>query len=56
MTAQDYYKVFEEKPELAIFLMQLKALEESLKERTHLILDTQTPPLNLLGGAAQPQP
>jgi len=55
LTAQEYYAVFEEKPELAIFLMQLKALEESLKERSHLILDTQTPPLNLLGGAAQPQ-
>jgi membrane protease subunit HflC len=56
LTAQQYYEVFEQKPELAIFLMQLKALEESLKERTHLILDAQTPPLNLLGGAAQPQP
>jgi modulator of FtsH protease HflC len=56
LKAQEYYSVFEQKPELAIFLMQLKALEESLKERAHLILDAQTPPLNLLGGAAQPQP
>jgi modulator of FtsH protease HflC len=55
LTAQEYYSVFEQKPELAIFLMQLKALEESLKERSHLILDAQTPPLNLLGGATQPQ-
>jgi membrane protease subunit HflC len=49
--AQEYYSVFETSPDLAIFLFQLKALEESLKERTHLILDQQTPPLNLLGGA-----
>ncbi len=54
LKAQEYYAVFEKRPELAIFLMQLKALEESLKERTHLILDTQTPPLNLLGGASPP--
>jgi membrane protease subunit HflC len=50
--AQVYYSVFEQSPELAVFLFQLKALEESLKERTHLVLDPQTPPLNLLRGAA----
>jgi membrane protease subunit HflC len=51
-TAQEYYRVFEQNPELAVFLFQLKALEESLKERTHLILDQQTPPFNLLNEAA----
>jgi modulator of FtsH protease HflC len=56
LKAQEYYAVFEQKPELAIFLLQLKALEEALKERSHLILDAQTSPLNLLSGAAQPQP
>jgi membrane protease subunit HflC len=56
LKAQEFYAVFEQKPELAIFLLQLKAIEEALKERTHLILDSQTPPLNLLSGAAQPQP
>ncbi len=56
LKAQQYYAVFEQRPELAIFLLQLKALEEALKERSHLILDAQTSPLNLLGGAAQPQP
>jgi modulator of FtsH protease HflC len=48
--AQEYYRVFEKNPELAIFLVQLKAMEQSLKERTHLILDQQTPPFNLLSG------
>jgi len=49
--AARYYEVFESNPDLAVFLFQLKAMEESLKNRTHLILDQQTPPLNLLGGA-----
>ncbi len=46
--AQEYYGVFEKNPDLAIFLFQLRALEESLKEKSHLILDQQTPPFNLL--------
>jgi membrane protease subunit HflC len=40
---------FEENPELAIFLLQLKALENSLKERTTLVLDQQTRPFSMLG-------
>jgi modulator of FtsH protease HflC len=54
--AQAYYSVFESNPKFAIFLFQLKALEDSLRERTHLILDQQTAPLNLLnsGGAGVP--
>jgi modulator of FtsH protease HflC len=54
--AQAYYSVFEQSPDLAIFLFQLRALEDSLKERSHLILDQQTAPLNLLNstGAASP--
>jgi membrane protease subunit HflC len=42
--------VFEQKPELAIFLLQLNALRESLKDRTTLILDQKTTPFNLLSG------
>jgi modulator of FtsH protease HflC len=42
------YAVFEKNPELAVFLLQLKALESSLKERTTLILDQQTTPFNML--------
>jgi modulator of FtsH protease HflC len=50
--AQTYYTVFEKNPELAIFLVQLKAMEQALKDHTHLILDQQTPPFNLLNSAA----
>jgi modulator of FtsH protease HflC len=53
--AQEYYAVFERNPELAIFLFQLKALEQSLKDKSHLILDQQTPPFNLLAPAASPR-
>jgi membrane protease subunit HflC len=49
--AQQYYSVFEQNPGLAVFLFQLKALEASLRERSHLILDQQTPPFNLLQSA-----
>jgi membrane protease subunit HflC len=52
LKAQDAYRVFERNPELAVFLFQLKALEQSLKERTHLVLDQQTAPFNLLSGSA----
>ncbi len=52
--AQEYYKVFEKNPELAVFLFQLKSLEQSLKERSHLILDQQTPPFNLLRDPVAP--
>lgn len=40
--------VFEKNPELAIFLLKVKALEDSLKEGSTLILDQRTPPFDLL--------
>ncbi|MBM3883646.1 MAG: protease modulator HflC [Verrucomicrobia bacterium] len=43
-------KTFEQDPELAVFLLKLNALEQSLKERATLILDTKTPPFDLLKG------
>jgi len=46
--AAEYYAAFEKDNKLAVFLFQLKTLEQSLKERTHLFLDQQTPPFNLL--------
>jgi len=52
--AAEYYAEFEKNPELAVFLIGLKNLEQSLKERTSLILDQQTPPFNLLNGANMP--
>lgn len=54
--AAGHYAQFEKNPELAVFLFQLKALEASLKEKTSLILDQQTPPLNMLNGAATVAP
>ena len=48
------YSEFQKNPELAKFLFDLRALEQSLKERTTLILDQRTPPFNLLGGSAAP--
>jgi membrane protease subunit HflC len=50
LKAAEYYTVFGKNRELAIFLFQLKALMDSLKEKTSLILDQQTPPFNLLNG------
>jgi membrane protease subunit HflC len=47
------YAVFEQSPDLANFLLQLNGLELFLKEKTTLILDQATPPLNLLRGNAQ---
>lgn len=46
------YVAFEQHPELAIFLFQLRTLEQALKERTTLILDQQTPPFNMLNTSA----
>jgi len=44
------FAVFREEPELAGFLIQLNALGNSLKERSTLVFDPQTPPFNLLRG------
>jgi membrane protease subunit HflC len=44
------FEVFKQAPELANFVLQLQALEAFLKDKTVLVLDTQTSPLNLLKG------
>lgn len=44
------FAVFEKNPDLAIFILKLRTLEQSLKERTTLILDQQTPPFDMLSG------
>jgi len=54
--AAEYYTAFEKDRDLAVFLFQLKTLEQSLKEHTHLILDQQTPPFNLLSGQGPSTP
>ncbi len=48
-------KTFEQNTELAVFLLKLDALEQSLKERATLILDPRTPPFDLLQGALSPR-
>jgi len=45
--AAEVLPVFEQNPELANFLLRLKTIESSLKERTTLVLDQQVPPLDL---------
>jgi len=42
------FEVFKQEPDLAIFLLNLKALEQFLQNRTTLILDENTAPLDLL--------
>ena len=41
-------EVLQQNPELATFSMQISALEQLLKDRSTLILDQSTSPLNLL--------
>lgn len=50
--AAEVLPVFEQNPELANFLLRLKTLEGSLKERTTLILDQHIPPLDLFRSLA----
>jgi membrane protease subunit HflC len=45
------FETFKQDPELANFILRLGALESFLKEKTTLVLDTQTEPLTLLRGA-----
>ena len=42
------FAIFEKNPALATFLLDLDALERSLKQKSTLILDQQTPPFNML--------
>jgi membrane protease subunit HflC len=42
------YAILEQRPDLAVFLMQIEALKIALKDRATLILDEKIPPLNLL--------
>ncbi len=42
------YAVFEQEPELAIFLIKLKTLEQLLQNRATLILDDTTSPIELM--------
>ena len=48
--ALQQFKVMEQDPELAAFLMELQALEKSVKKQTTLILDDSMGPFGLLRG------
>ncbi len=48
--ALESLRTFERNPELANFILGLRALEQSLKDRSTLILDQHTPPFNLFQG------
>lgn len=53
--AQKALSVLQQNPELANFNLKLEALESMLKEKTTLILDQGTPPLDLLQAANAPK-
>lgn len=50
--AAESFSVFQQDPELALFIMKLNSLEQILKERATLILDPRTPPFDLLIGSS----
>lgn len=47
-TAATHYSAFRSNPELAVFLRKLDSLQKTLSDKTTLILDTNTPPYDLL--------
>lgn len=47
-TAAESYAVFSQEPELAAFLRKLEALRQVVTDKTTLVLDTATPPYDLL--------
>ena len=51
--AAAYYSVFKEEPALAIFLKKLDALKKIIKNKTTLIIDTNTAPFDLLQPGAE---
>ena len=50
--AAQYYREFSKNPELAEFLRSLESMRQILRTRTTLVLDTATPPFDLLNGNA----
>ena len=46
--AAEYYQVFEQNPELAMFLRKLEVLEDTLKEKATVVLSADTEPFDLL--------
>ncbi|NCC52329.1 MAG: protease modulator HflC [Spartobacteria bacterium] len=50
--AAEYYAVFEQHPELAIFLRKLEVLEETTRNKATIILGPDSEPFDLLQGGA----
>lgn len=48
------FEVFKQEPELAVFLLKLKSLEQFLRERATLILDDKVSPLDVLKSQQTP--
>ena len=46
--AAEFYKIFEENKQLAVFLKKMETLKTVLKDKSTVILDTQTAPFDLL--------
>lgn len=54
--AAEYYQAFEKNPDLAMFLRKLEVLQETLKEKSTVVLSSDTEPYDLLrGGQALPK-
>ena len=53
--AAQYFSVFQQNTNLALFLLDLNALDQVLRSRATLIYDNQTPPFNMFQGMA-PKP
>jgi membrane protease subunit HflC len=47
---------FQENPELSVFLLRIKALQQSLNQRSTLIFDQRTPPFDLFQGLSTNAP
>lgn len=43
--------IFQENPELAVFMLKIKALQDSLNQKSIMIVDQRTPPFDLFNGA-----
>lgn len=54
--AAEHYRVFAQNKELAIWLFKLETLEKLLNEKTTLVLDTRTPPFDMLSGQIKFRP
>lgn len=50
------WSVFQQNPELASFLFRISAMEDSLKDKSTLVFDAQTPPFDLFRGFSTNRP